>query len=141
MNVLVSRACGAELGPSQARPRVDLNGMWQFRMDPNNQGETERWFEAAGDYQSGKIPLGVSQCNTFHGQVLLPSRSGEHYTDWLARMHVLELQAGMRRVHPESHVFECKRVGKVDPRTNWTFLRKNVDSSMVRLIQSFRIYR
>lgn len=50
LSVMLSHASGAELGPSQVRPRVDLNGTWQFRMDPDGKGEAGRWFELEGDY-------------------------------------------------------------------------------------------
>jgi len=39
--VAIAAACTAE----DVRARVDLDGVWSFRMDPREKGESERWFE------------------------------------------------------------------------------------------------
>ncbi len=45
MNVAHSPALGQSM-----RPRVDLNGTWQFRMDPKNEGADQKWSLPGADY-------------------------------------------------------------------------------------------
>lgn len=65
LSVLASRALGADPGSSQARPRLDLNGTWQFRLDPDDKGETERWFAAEGNYPDKILVPGNWQAQGF----------------------------------------------------------------------------
>ena len=39
---------GSDAASAAGRARIDLDGQWQFRLDPGNEGETARWY-------SGKI--------------------------------------------------------------------------------------
>ena len=36
--------CGIMFGAAKARDKIDLNGTWEFRLDPQSQGDTERWY-------------------------------------------------------------------------------------------------
>lgn len=35
---------------AQSRPRIDLDGQWQFRLDPQNAGLTNRWYAGNGNF-------------------------------------------------------------------------------------------
>ncbi|MCL4797726.1 MAG: hypothetical protein KJZ84_24390 [Bryobacteraceae bacterium] len=47
---VLAAGCLAPGGQSAPRPSLDLNGAWQFQLDPNSQGEAARWHE-------GGVPL------------------------------------------------------------------------------------
>src|SRR5512147_496411 len=34
------------------RPRIDLNGSWQFRLDPQDSGEKQQWYAGGGEFAS-----------------------------------------------------------------------------------------
>ena len=50
-------AAAAESETGQARVRLDLNGTWEFRTDPANQGAAQGWHAADAKYpQKIKMP-------------------------------------------------------------------------------------
>jgi beta-galactosidase len=44
--LLLGACATASPGAPQGRPFLDLSGEWEFRMDPEDRGRAERWFEA-----------------------------------------------------------------------------------------------
>ena len=49
VSVLAFSACGDD-SAEEARERLELNGTWQFRLDPDNVGLDQRWFTTDVDY-------------------------------------------------------------------------------------------
>lgn len=40
-----------------ARPTLDMNGTWEFRLDPQREGEAGKWFESSVDFPDKiKVP-------------------------------------------------------------------------------------
>ncbi|WP_321472195.1 sugar-binding domain-containing protein [uncultured Paludibaculum sp.] len=74
-------AAWAAEGP---RERVDLNGSWQFRLDPANEGLAQKWFSAPGQF-TGKIAVpGAWQAQGF-GQPSAQLRHNFEGTAWYQR--------------------------------------------------------
>ena len=47
------------------RLRMDLNGQWQFRLDPRNEGETSRWYSAEASFPDSIQVPGCWQAQGF----------------------------------------------------------------------------
>jgi len=50
---------------AQTRPQIDLNGRWQFRLDPQNVGISDRWYTASGTFPDTITVPGAWQAQGF----------------------------------------------------------------------------
>ena len=68
--IFLSPVCAAALvrvGAAEppARARLDLDGRWEFRMDPKDQGVSEQWFSADASYPDKITVPGCWQAQGF----------------------------------------------------------------------------
>src|SRR5512140_342835 len=88
---------------SAERPRIDLKGKWQFKLDPQNQGETAQWHSASVPFaDSIQVPADCRDSGSMERQAGRPqigrrtaprSRFCERETNRRTRRHERALRS------------------------------------------------
>jgi beta-galactosidase len=106
--LVLAGACSAAcLGIAQERPRIDLNGEWEFRLDPESRGEAARWYSGRERFADTIRVPGSWQAQGFgeRSGVLRHDYAGNAWyrrdvpipSDWNGRSVVLRVGGVLRR--------------------------------------------
>ena len=119
--ILLATAFSANAADPATRPSVSLDGEWQFRMDPNNQGDTEKWFDAGvafpdkiqvpGNWQSQGFGEPFHLLRHNYQGIAWYRRSFEVPQDMAARRVWLRFQSACN--HGEAYV-NGRKVGRIE---------------------------